>query len=67
MNDVLNGIPTPNKLNSNEFLRAAPSTQSMVLQGMQEKYGIDPNDALAQIKNTLPQFQAPTTVGAVKR
>jgi len=67
MNDVLNAIPTPNKINSNEFLRAAPSTQSMVLQGMQEKYGLDPKDALAQIQNTLPQFKAPTTMGAVKR
>jgi hypothetical protein len=67
MSDVLNAIPTPNKINSNEFLRAAPSTQSMVLQGMQEKYGLDPKDALAQIQNTLPQFKAPTTMGAVKR
>lgn len=67
MNQVMAGIPTPNKLNSTEFLRAAPSTQSMVLQGMQEKFGIDPNDALQQIKNTLPQFTAPTTVGSVKR
>jgi hypothetical protein len=67
MNEVMKGIPTPNKLNSTEFLRAAPSTQSMVLQGMQEKWGLDPNDALAQIKATLPQFQAPTTVGAIKR
>jgi len=67
MQDVLNGIPTPNKLNSNEFMRAAPSTQSMVLQGMQEKYGLDPNDALTQIKATLPSFQAPTTMGTVRR
>jgi len=68
MNQVLNAIPTPNKVNSTEFMRAAPSTQSMVLQGMQEKYGIDPNDALTQIKATLPQFTAPTTMtGAVKR
>jgi hypothetical protein len=67
MNDVLNAIPTPNKINSNEFLRAAPSTQNMVLSGMQEKYGLDPKDALAQIQNTLPQFKAPTTMGAVKR
>jgi hypothetical protein len=67
INSVLDAIPTPNKLNSNEFLRSAPSTQSMVLQGMQEKYGLDPQDALAQIKNTLPQFQAPTTTGTLKR
>jgi hypothetical protein len=67
MSNVLNAIPTPNKLNSNEFLRASPSTQSMVLQGMQEKYGLDPNDALSQIKATLPQFTAPTTMGTVKR
>jgi hypothetical protein len=67
MNNVLSAIPTPNKVNSTEFLRSAPSTQNLVLQGMQEKYGIDPQDALTQIKNTLPQFQAPTTVGSVKR
>jgi hypothetical protein len=67
MNQILQGIPTPNKVNSVEFLRAAPSTQNMVLQGMQEKYGLDPNDALTQIKNTLPGFQAPTSFGGIKR
>jgi hypothetical protein len=67
MNQVLNAIPTPNKVNSTEFLRAAPSTQNMVLQGMQEKYGLDPTDSMAQIKATLPQFTAPTTMGSVKR
>lgn len=63
----LANTPTPNKLDSTSFLRAAPSTQNIVLQAMQEKYGIDPNDALNQIKNTLPQFAAPTAVGAVRR
>ena len=63
----LANTPTPNKLDSGSFLRSAPSTQNIVLQAMQEKYGIDPNDALTQIKNTLPQFQAPTIVGQVKR
>ena len=63
----LANTPTPNKLDSASFLRSAPSTQNVVLQAMQEKYGIDPNDALNQIKNTLPQFQAPTVVGAVRR
>jgi len=63
---VLNAIPTPNKINSQDFLRSAPSTQNMILQGMQEKYGLDPNDSLAQIKNTLPSFQAPTTFGTIK-
>ena len=67
MNSVLDAIPTPTKLNSVEFQRAAPSTQSMVLQGMQEKYGLDPQDSLAQIKATLPGFAAPTTMGTVKR
>jgi hypothetical protein len=67
MNDVLNAIPTPNKINSTEFLRSAPSTQSMVLTGMQEKYGLDPKDAMQQIQNTLPQFKAPTLAGAVRR
>jgi hypothetical protein len=67
MNQVLNAIPTPNKLNSVQFTNASGSTKSMVLQGMQEKYGLDPNDALQQIQNTLPQFQAPTTVGNIRR
>jgi hypothetical protein len=64
---VLDAIPTPAKLNSVEFSRASPLTQSLVLQGMQEKYGLNPQDALAQIRNTLPQFAAPTTFGGVKR
>jgi hypothetical protein len=34
---------------------------------MQEKYGLDPQDALAQIRKTLPQFVAPTTFGTVQR
>ena len=67
MSSVLDAIPTPTKLNSVEFQRAAPSTQSMVLQGMQEKYGLDPQDSLAQIKATLPGFAAPTSMGTVKR
>jgi uncharacterized protein YidB (DUF937 family) len=67
MNSVLDAIPTPNKINSVEFLRSAPSTRNLVLQGMQEKYGLDPNDALQQIQNTLPQFQAPTTFAGIKR
>jgi hypothetical protein len=63
----LANTPTPNKIDSASFLRSAPSTQNIVLQAMQEKYGIDPNDAMTQIKNTLPQFQAPTIVGQIKR
>jgi len=66
MQSVLDAIPTPNKVNSTEFLRAAPSTQQMVLQGMQEKYGLDPNDSMAQIKNTLPAFTAPSTFGKIQ-
>ena len=67
MNSILDATPTPNKLNSVDFMRAAPSTQSMVLQAMQEKYGLDPGDAVKQIQNTLPQFQAPTTMGGLRR
>jgi len=66
VNSVFEGIPTPNKINSADFLRAAPSTQNMILQGMQEKYGLDPNDSLQQIKNTLPSFNAPTTFGKIQ-
>lgn len=64
---VLDAIPTPAKLDSVQFARASPLTQNIVLQGMQEKYGMAPEDALAQIKNTLPQFRAPTTMGTVRR
>ena len=64
---VLDAIPTPNKVNSVDFYKSSPLTQNLVLQGMQEKYGLSPDDALAQIKATLPQFQAPTTFGGVKR
>lgn len=64
---VLDAIPTPNKLNSVEFGRASPLTQNMVLQGMSEKYGLSPDDSLAQIKATLPQFVSPTTMGSVRR
>jgi len=66
VNSVLEGIPTPNRINSADFLRSAPSTQNMILQGMQEKYGLDPSDSLQQIKNTLPSFQAPSTFGTIK-
>jgi hypothetical protein len=65
--DVLGAIPTPNKVNSVDFFRSPQSTQNMLLQGIQEKYGIDPNDALGQIRNTLPAFQSPATFGQVKR
>lgn len=64
---ILNAIPTPTKLDSVSFLRASPGTQNIVLTGMQEKYGLDPTESLAQIKNTLPQFQSPTTFGGIKR
>ena len=67
MNEVLQGIPTPTKLDSTQFFRAPTTTQNLVLQGMQEKYGIDPNDALQQIKNTMPGFQAPNTFGTIRR
>jgi hypothetical protein len=65
VNSVLNAIPTPNQMNSGDFFRAAPSTQNMILQGMQEKYGLDPKDSLTQIKNTLPQFTSPSTFGKI--
>lgn len=63
----LDQTPTPNKLDSASFLRSTPNTQNLILQAMQTKYGIDPNDALTQIKNTLPQFNAPATLGTVRR
>ena len=63
----LDSTPTPNKLDSQSFLSSSPTTQNLILQSMQEKYGIDPTDATAQIKATLPQFSAPQTFGTVKR
>jgi hypothetical protein len=63
----LDATPTPNKIDSTSFLGASPTTQNLILQSMQEKYGLDPTDSLAQIKNTLPQFNAPNTVGTIRR
>jgi hypothetical protein len=63
----LDATPTPNKIDSTSFLGASPTTQNLILQSMQEKYGLDPTDSLAQIKNTLPQFNAPNTTGVIRR
>jgi hypothetical protein len=63
----LGQTPTPNKLDSVSFMKSSPSTQNLILQAMQEKYGIDPKDAAQQITNTMPQFTAPNTVGTVRR
>jgi hypothetical protein len=63
----LDATPTPNKIDSTSFLGASPTTQNLILQSMQEKYGLDPTDSLAQIKNTLPAFNAPNTTGVVRR
>ena len=63
----LDATPTPNKIDSTSFLRSTPTTQNLILQSMQEKYGLDPTDSLTQIKDTLPQFNAPNTVGTVRR
>ena len=63
----LDATPTPNKIDSASFLRSTPTTQNLILQSMQEKYGLDPQDSLKQIQNTLPQFNAPNTVGTIRR
>jgi hypothetical protein len=63
----LDSTPTPNKIDSASFLRSTPTTQNLILQSMQEKYGLDPQDSLKQIQNTLPQFNAPSTLGTVRR
>jgi hypothetical protein len=63
----LDSTPTPNKIDSASFLRSTPTTQNLILQSMQEKYGLDPTDSLAQIKQTLPQFNAPNTMGTIRR
>jgi len=63
----LDATPTPNKLDSASFLRSTPTTQNLILNAMTEKYGIQPEDALTQIKNTLPQFAAPNTTGVIRR
>jgi hypothetical protein len=59
--------PTPNKIDSASFLRSTPSTQNIILQAMQEKYGIDPKDAVTQIQNTLPQTPFASPAGTVRR
>lgn len=63
----LDATPTPNKLDSVSFLKSSPTTQNLILQAQQEKYGIDPADSLKQIQATMPQFNAPNTVGTVRR
>jgi|SRR5262245_2732683 len=62
----LNMIPTPNKVNSQDFFRSDPNTQNLLLSGMQQKYGLDPSTSLQQIRNTLPSFTAPSTFGSVR-
>ena len=61
----LDNTPSPNKLDSVSFMQSSPTTQNLILQAQQEKYGLDPTDSMAQIKNTLPQFSAPNTYGQV--
>jgi hypothetical protein len=63
----LDATPTPNKIDSTSFLRSTPTTQNLILQSMQEKYGLDPQDSLKQIQATLPQFSAPNTTGVIRR
>jgi hypothetical protein len=63
----LNSTPTPAKLDSVSFLQSSPTTQNLILQSIQEKYGLDPTDSMAQIKATMPGFSAPATFGTVKR
>jgi hypothetical protein len=66
MEEVLRAIPTPNQLNSVSFFQSPQSTQNLVLQGIQEKYGLNPQDALQQIRNTLPSFSSPSTFGTIR-
>jgi hypothetical protein len=63
----LDATPTPNKIDSTSFLRSTPTTQNLILQSMQEKYGLDPQDSLKQRQATLPQFSAPNTTGVIRR
>jgi len=63
---TLDAIPTPNKVNSVEFMRSSPMTQNLLLSGIQQKYGIGAEDAMNQIRNTLPGFTSPSTFGQVR-
>ena len=63
---TLDAIPTPNRVNSTEFFRSSPLTQNLMLSGIQQKYGIGAEDALNQIRNTLPAFTAPSMFGQVR-
>ncbi len=62
---TLNAIPAPNQVSAPDFFRSSPGTQNLLLSGIKAKYGLDPEDALAQIRRTLPGFTAPTTTGRV--
>ena len=63
----LDNTPTPAKLDSVTSFMAvvADHPELNTCRSMQEKFGLDPTDSMAQIKNTLPSFTAPAGYGQV--
>lgn len=59
----LNGLPAPHQIDWNALGRATPSAQNLVVSGLSQKWGLDPNDIRAIGQATLPAFQAPTLSG----
>jgi hypothetical protein len=62
---MLSAIPAPNQVSAPDFFRSSPGTQDLLLSGIKARYGLDEADALAQIRNTLPQFRSPALTGSV--
>jgi hypothetical protein len=51
-------LPAPNQINALNFSRMAPS-QRQALLAAYENAGYNPNDIMAIIQNSMPQYQAP--------
>ena len=56
--DILAGLPAPNKINSYAFGKLPTSAQQFVLGGYEAK-GYDPNDVQQTIQNILPKAIGP--------
>lgn len=64
-NAYANALPAPNKIVSRNWLTLPRDTQDF-LKGAYESMGWSANDLEDSIARTLPQFRAPTTIGAIK-
>ncbi len=59
----LNGLPAPHQIDWNALSRATPTAQNLVVSGLSQKWGLNPEDIKAIGQATLPAFQAPTLSG----